>query len=64
MKKDMKGGTCEGGCGVCKCCYWVFPLILLLIAFVPGWLTAGWTQWAIAVIAVLMLLKKKCPCNK
>ncbi len=68
MKKNTKGkgDTCESCCGTCKCSYWLFPLLILLIALVPGWLAATWTQWALVIIAVLLLIKKKflCNCNK
>mgnify|MGYP001270501048 FL=1 len=69
MKKSTKkgkGDTCESCCGMCKGGYWLFPLLILLIALVPGWLTAAWTQWALVIIAVLLLIKKKflCSCNK
>lgn len=60
MKKDIQNGTCN----VCKSCYWVFPLVILLIALVPGWLTTQLAKWILVLVAVLMLLKKMCPCTK
>ncbi len=57
MKKDIKSGTCN----LCKSYYWIFPLIVLLIALVPGWLTSPWIKLILVLLAILMLLKKICP---
>ena len=63
-KKDTKksNNLCMD-CGVCKWCYWLYPFIILLIALVPGWLSNVWAKWILVLVAVLMLLKKCCPCN-
>lgn len=67
--KDDKGKGPEGSgkvcnqCGTCRSFSWLFPILLLAIALVPGWLAATWAKWAIVVVAVLMLIKAVKPCK-
>ena len=66
--KDVKGkGKGSGGvcheCSTCKSFGWIYPVILLLIALVPGLLAATWAKWTIVIVAVLMLTKRLKPCK-
>ena len=65
-KKDIdmkgKGGVCE--CGNCRLIGWLLPILLLLIALVPGWLSSTWGKWVIVIIALLYIYKKFKPCKK
>ena len=59
MKRE--GYYCD--CGVCDSCSMIIAVLLLLIAFVPGWYTMSWAKWAIVISAIFLLVKKWCPCN-
>jgi len=63
MSTAMNGATCDN-CGVCWTCAWLLPIIILVVALVPGWYNTTWAKWVIVVAAVLLLLKKWCPCHK
>ena len=64
MKKVTKAGETCNSCGVCSVCCWLLPVIILVIALVPGWLTTMWGKWVVVIAAALLLLKKWCPCHK
>jgi len=62
--KDMKkgkGGKCE--CSTCSWVHWLLPLVLLLVALVPGWLTSMGGKWAIIIVAALYIIKHLKPCK-
>jgi hypothetical protein len=61
MKKNGKGGVCE--CGTCSWVTWLLPIVLLLVALVPGWLTSMWGKWAVVIVAALYIIKKLKPCK-
>tara|TARA_Y100000310_G_scaffold155333_1_gene154818 strand:- start:2084 stop:2281 length:198 start_codon:yes stop_codon:yes gene_type:complete len=58
-KKNMKSSG-GGTCGTCKSCGWIFAILILLIALIPGWLATTWAKWVLVVIGVLMIIQKKC----
>ncbi|MAH07209.1 hypothetical protein CMI38_03095 [Candidatus Pacearchaeota archaeon] len=60
--KSSKGGVCHE-CKTCHSVSWVLPLVLLVIALVPDWLTSTWGKWIIVVIAALYLIKRVKPCK-
>ena len=55
------GAVCE--CGTCSSVQWILPLVLLIVALVPGWLTSMWGKWVVIVVAVLYLIKRVKPCK-
>ena len=64
MNKGVKNGNLCSKCGICKFCNWVLPIIVLILALVPGWLQTTWAKWVLVLIAILILLKNWCPCPK
>jgi hypothetical protein len=54
----------NSACKVCKSCYLIFPVAILLLTLMPGWYGTNWAKWALILVSILMLLKKLCPCNK
>ncbi|MAG02762.1 hypothetical protein CMI42_05475 [Candidatus Pacearchaeota archaeon] len=65
MKKDTKGksgGVCHK-CGTCSSLGWLFPIMLLAVALVPGWLASTWGKWVVVIIAALYLIKRVKPCK-
>lgn len=54
--------TCDE-CGVCGTCKWLLPGVILVAALVPGWYNTGWAKWIIIISAVLLILKRWCPCQ-
>jgi len=61
MKKDMKDGKCE--CSTCSWVHWLLPIVLLLVALVPGWLTSMGGKWAVIIVAALYIIKQLKPCK-
>lgn len=51
-------------CGMCKFCNWILPIIVLILALVPGWLQTIWAKWVLVVVAILLLLENCCTCHK
>jgi hypothetical protein len=60
-KSMMKDMTCTE-CGVCGTFHWLLPIVIVVLAAVPAWYASDWARWTIIVLAVLLVLKKWCPC--
>ncbi|MEK6871368.1 MAG: hypothetical protein AABX16_00520 [Nanoarchaeota archaeon] len=63
MSSTMNVASCAD-CKVCWTCTWLLPIIILVVALVPDWYNTTLAKWVIVVAAVLLLLKKWCPCQK
>ena len=65
MKKDVKraGMTCCDNCAMCKFCKLVLPVVIIIIALVPGWLSTMWAKWILVIAAILILLENWCTCH-
>ncbi len=65
MAKNLKSsGHTFNECGLCGVCKWLLPIIILVIALVPGWYDTTWGKWVIVIASALLLLKMWCPCQR
>ena len=62
-KGDMGKSNMCNDCGVCSVCKWLLPLIIIVLAAVPKWYGTPWVKWVIIIAALLLILKKWCPCQ-